>query len=347
MRRREPVLEVQVHAPDIRRGVLYLFFDRRHLLSMVVGALALGAFVAGGFAVGPAVLRGQVSRQHYRELERVRAQQGERLQSLLQRMEQLAGNAETLRHRMEKVYLAYGLPQEEARGQGGYPVAAAAPRQSIYAETILHGSRLHASVVEELQVLEVFLEEAQSFEQAHQDQVATTPSICPLTGRDFVLTSPFGSRRNPFTKAVDFHAGLDFAAPLGTPVHAPADGVVVFAGRYDLRQSVGWWRYGNLVVIRHDDRFVTLFGHNSEVLVRAGQRVTQGQQIAKVGNTGWSTSPHLHYEVRRFQDGDFRPVDPRIYILDHRWRDEERLLVRARSAPDPRGYEPLPQRLVR
>jgi murein DD-endopeptidase MepM/ murein hydrolase activator NlpD len=309
--------------------------------------MTLAVFVGAGLSVGPAVARSQVSRQQYRELERVRAQQGERLKSLLVRMDQLAGNAESLRLRMEKVYLAYGLPQDGGHGQGGYPIPPPAPRGSIYAETILHGSRLHASVVEELQVLEVFLKEAQSFEQAHQDQVATTPSICPLNGRDFVLTSPFGSRRNPFTKAVDFHAGLDFAAPVGTPVLAPADGVVVFAGRYDLRQSVGWWRYGNLVVIRHDDRFVTLFGHNSEVLVRAGQRVAQGQPISKVGSTGWSTSPHLHYEVRRFQEGDFRPVDPRIYILDHRWRDEERLLVRARSAPDPRGYEPLPQRLVR
>ena len=347
MRRREPVLEVQVHAPDIRRGVLYLFFDRRHVLSLLAGAAAFAVFVAAGLAVGPAVARNELSRQRHRELERVRAQQGERLKSLLARMEQLSGDAETLRHRMEKVYLAYGLGQGESRGKGGYPLPAPAPPQSIYAETILHGSRLHAAVVEEMQVLQVFLEEAQSFEEAHRDQVATTPSICPLSGRDFVLTSPFGSRRNPFTKGVDFHAGLDFAAPVGTPVHAPADGVVVFAGRYDLRQSVGWWRYGNLVVIRHDDRFVTLFGHNSEVLVRAGQRVVQGQPISKVGNTGWSTSPHLHYEVRRFQDGDFRPVDPRIYILDHRWRDEERLLVRARSAPDSRGYEPLPQRMVR
>jgi murein DD-endopeptidase MepM/ murein hydrolase activator NlpD len=149
-------------------------------------------------------------------------------------------------------------------------------------------------------------------------------------------------RRNPFTKAADFHAGLDLAAPPGTPVHATAAGVVVFAGRYDLRQSVGWWRYGNLVMVRHGDRFVSLYGHCQDVQVRVGQRVEQGQTIATVGNTGWSTSPHLHYEVRRRDAAEYRPIDPRIYILDHRWRDEERLLVRARSAPDPGDYEPLP-----
>ena len=338
-----PLLEVQVHAPDIRRGVVYLFFQRRHLWLLAGGILALLAFIGGGLALAPAVARNQLSSQQYRDLERQRAQQGERLKEQLQRLEALAGSAEAQRVRMEKVYLAYGLPQAEARGQGGFPVGAAAAPASIYAETILHGSRLRASVEEELQVLGSFLREVQEFEQAHREQVFTTPSICPLSGRDFVLTSPFGMRRNPFTKAADFHAGLDFAAPPGTPVHAPAEAVVVFAGRYDLRQSVGWWRYGNLVVLRHDDRFVTLYGHLASVAVKRGQRVDQGQTIGAVGNTGWSTSPHLHYEVRRFQDGDFRPVDPRIYILDHRWRDEERLLVRARSSPDPGDYEPLPR----
>ena len=123
---------------------------------------------------------------------------------------------------------------------------------------------------------------------------------------------------------------------------------MVFAGRYPLRKSVGWWRYGNLVVLSHDDEFRTLYGHCDEVLVKAGQRVEQGEKIATVGNTGWSTSPHLHYEVRRRNAArDFAPVDPRIYILDRRWRDEERLLVRARSAPGQSNYEPLPTLFTR
>jgi murein DD-endopeptidase MepM/ murein hydrolase activator NlpD len=214
---------------------------------------------------------------------------------------------------------------------------------SIYADTVRQGNRLRATISEDLRVLDTFLAEVVAFESAHRTQTETTPSACPLAGDGFVLTSPFGSRRSPFTKQLDFHAGIDLAAATGLPVTATAAGVVVFAGRYPLAQNVSWWRYGNLVAIRHGEEFVTLYGHCDEVKVSRGQHVRQGEILATVGNTGWSTSPHLHYEVRRRAvGGDWVPVDPRIYILDHRWRDEEQLLVRGRSAPDPEQFEPLP-----
>ena len=125
-------------------------------------------------------------------------------------------------------------------------------------------------------------------------------------------------------------------------------GQVTFAGRYSARQNVRWWRLGNLVAIRNGERFVCLFGHLDEIKVRSSERVSQGDLLGTVGSTGWSTNPHLHYEIRRLDDENrFRPADPRIYILDHRWRDEEQLLARARSAPDDHSFEALPRRIRR
>ena len=88
---------------------------------------------------------------------------------------------------------------------------------SIFAGTVLHGRTLEARLTERMEVLGAFLEEIRIFEDAHRDQVGTTPSRSPLRGRDFVLTSPFGTRRSPFTKAIDFHAGVDLAALTTSP----------------------------------------------------------------------------------------------------------------------------------
>jgi murein DD-endopeptidase MepM/ murein hydrolase activator NlpD len=169
-----------------------------------------------------------------------------------------------------------------------------------------------------------------------------------LPGDQFVLTSPFGNRVSPFTRATDFHKGLDLSAPTGTPVYAAADGVVTFAGRYPIAQSVNWWRFGNVVTIKHAERFITIYGHCDSVNVRAGDTVTQGQLIATVGNTGWSTNSHLHYEVRSDleQPGTFTPVDPRIYLRHDQWTNEALLLMRARTSKDYRNFEPLPSAFV-
>lgn len=119
--------------------------------------------------------------------------------------------------------------------------------------------------------------------------------VWPLKGR---LTSLFGPRIHPIYHTPDFHTGIDLAVPVGTPVHAAAAGKVVQAG----------WQggYGLLLVIDHGNGLSTYYGHLSEVLVRVGQFVEQGQVVARSGNTGLSTGPHLHFEIRRFGE----PVDP-------------------------------------
>jgi len=344
----DPYLEIQVHPSDIRRGVWYFFLTRKRVaaISALVGGLAL--FFLVNVVIGPMVLANLLRRNDYRNLAVERERQGGRLQELIAELEEVSTESESLSLDMSRIFLAYGLDPDPKGGQGGYPFAVSDIPDSIYSAAIRRGSGLQSRLEEELQVLGTFIDEVQSFESAHGDQVETTPSLTPLKSRDFVLTSPFGTRRSPFTKAIDFHPGVDMAAPTGTDIYAPADGYVVFAGRYPLKQSVSWWRYGNMVAIRHGERFITLYGHCDSVSVSNGDKVRQGDVIGTVGNTGWSTSSHLHYEVRhRGDDGEFKPVDPRIYILDHQWRDEEQLLVRARSAPDPKGFEPLPRLIGR
>jgi len=341
-------IEIQIHPSDIRKKVRYVFLEPRHVVTVGLAILLYLTFLGFGVFKAPEVVGSLLSQQSYQQMQGERERQGERMEALIGRLQELSTRGEDLRLQLSKVCLAYGLSTEESIGQGGFPFEPApVPGNSIYRETIQTGTALLARLNEQDRVLAAFLDEVDQFEEAHVEQARTTPSLSPLRRETFVLTSPYGERHSPFTKQVDFHAGIDLAAPAGTAIYAPADGFVSFADRYPLRRSVAWWRYGNLIVLRHGDRFVTLYGHLDEIRVRRNQRVRQGELIGTVGNTGWSTSPHLHYEVRRKEEGEFRPVDPRIYILDHKWRDEERLLVSARSAPELRNFEPLPQLLAR
>lgn len=346
--RSRPFLEIQYHPAEIRRSVRYFFLTRSQC-GVVGAALAAWTFVVVfAVAVTPSVVGDLLAAREYRHQVMLRKELGGLLEESVEDLAELDRQGREVGTELGRIYLAYGFSDEESLGKGGFPSAPIPVPESIYADVVRRGSALHRSLVEQVSVLDTFHQEIESFESLHRDQVRTTPSISPLASDDFVLTSPFGTRRSPFTKEVDFHAGIDMAAPTGTPIYAPANGVVAFSGRYPLKQSVGWWRYGNLVALRNGDRFITLFGHCDELMVRTGETVEQGQVLATVGNTGWSTSPHLHYEVRRkTTEDDFRPVDPRIYILDHQWRDQEKLLVRARSAPDTSSFEPLPRLLQR
>lgn len=128
------------------------------------------------------------------------------------------------------------------------------------------------------------------------------PSGWPVKSEEIV--SEFGYRVNPITnQGTEWHSGIDIAVPYGTEVYATSYGVVTFAG----------WNvdgYGNLVIIEHDYDYTTYYAHNSEVLVKVGEQVVRGQLIALSGDSGRSTSPHCHYEVRF----DTLPQDPREYL---------------------------------
>ena len=131
--------------------------------------------------------------------------------------------------------------------------------------------------------------------------LSSIPSISPVNGW---ITSGYGPRISPFTGERTLHKGIDVASPIGTPIYAPADGVVIFSGA-----KAG---FGNFIMVAHGYGVVSRYGHNAQNMVQPGQKVKRGDQIATVGMTGRTTGPHLHYEV--LVAG--RATNPRKFILD-------------------------------
>lgn len=132
---------------------------------------------------------------------------------------------------------------------------------------------------------------------------AAWPVYAPLAA--YALTSSFGERWHPILGGYRNHSGIDLAAPIGTPVYAPSDGIVRFAQ----------WNggYGLFVVLDHGGGLMTRYGHLSRVTVVPGQTVRAGELLAYVGSSGLSTGPHLHYEI--WFNGN--AIDPGRYLRNH------------------------------
>ncbi|MDR2612753.1 MAG: M23 family metallopeptidase [Deltaproteobacteria bacterium] len=145
------------------------------------------------------------------------------------------------------------------------------------------------------------LSELSSALMGSQNLLAVTPYANPVPGGK--VSSLFGYRSNPFGRSLDFHAGLDLAAPTGTPVYAPADGTVL---------SSDWSKsgYGLMIALDHGYGLTTRYAHLSESLVAPGDKVARGDLIARVGSTGRSTGPHLHYETLLGETA----VDPQTFL---------------------------------
>lgn len=145
-----------------------------------------------------------------------------------------------------------------------------------------------------IHALDQFLLDKESF-------LNSTPTILPADGW---ITSYFGQRISPYLGKLKMHEGLDVGAPYGTKVNAPADGMVTFSG-----EKAG---FGKFVQVDHGYGIETIYAHNQSLHVKPGQKVKRGALLAAVGNTGHSTGPHLHYEVRV----NGIAVDPLYFILE-------------------------------
>ncbi len=132
-------------------------------------------------------------------------------------------------------------------------------------------------------------------------QRAGTPEGKPV--RRGWTSSRFGGRRDPFTGRRTFHDGIDFAAPIGTPIYTVAAGVVTASGRRG--------GYGNTIEVSHGNGLVSRYAHNSRLLVKVGDRVRKGQKIALMGSTGRSTGSHVHYEILK----NGKPISPHLFMV--------------------------------
>ncbi|MCG6947659.1 MAG: M23 family metallopeptidase [Acidobacteria bacterium] len=334
--------EIQLHPADIRKQVRYYFLSRKGFRRLVALGVVLALVLVAGIVLAPLGIQSLLLTGKLHSLSQQHALQHEILDQRIMTLDRLDREVAQARALQQQMSLILGSPQG-SEGPGGYPEPN--PGDLLLPETqiaVRRGLKLDSDT----KALLTLADELASFARSNADLSLAVPSICPLPIGSFVLTSPFGNRTSPFTNTVDFHSGIDLAAREGTPVLASGGGRVVFAGRYPLRRNVRWWRYGNVVVAAHGDRYLTIYAHLHEISVRRGATLRRGEELGTVGNTGWSTSPHLHYEVRVRTEGDEEPVpvDPRIYILNYQWTGHEELLIQARTAPPP-AFDPLPSRM--
>ncbi len=316
MREREPSVELRIvsESGGAERSIP---LARPARAALVLGALALLCALVIGAAVAPGALATLRARREYDLQLARRAQLGERVRVLVDELGSLHREGEALARKVRRLETIYELPPlpptdplaPAAAGAGAVP-------ESIFAGTIAHGRRLARSTIGRLAAVDAGVATLADWERGHPEEAASVPVRWPLDADVSVPTSGFGVRRSPAGGVLEFHAGLDFAAPAGTSIVSPGAGRVVFTG--DAPQNAGseWWRLGRLVVVRYGDRFLGVFGHCDRILVPRGRSVKPGDPLATVGTSGWAASPQLYYEIRRREaDGEWAALDPRLFLL--------------------------------
>lgn len=232
------------------------------------------------------------------------------LADLRQQLQTLHDTIATIGRRDEQLRLLAGLPSvdQEVRQAGiGGPGTPDLEHEPLYKSNPVLGSLAFGArsdidaLIRRANVLAASFAEITDSVSNNVERLAATPSIMPTAGW---LSSHFTrSRKHPILHVSRPHEGVDVAAPMGAPIVAPAAGKV--------RRVARERGYGLILEIDHADGIMTKYAHTSRVTVREGQRVTRGQVVAHVGNSGLSTGPHLHYEIHR----NGKPIDPLTYVL--------------------------------
>ncbi len=175
----------------------------------------------------------------------------------------------------------------------------------------------------ELYIQSKSFDEVYKLAKNKEKMLASIPGIQPISNKDLKrIASGFGYRIHPIYKTLRMHTGMDFAAPIGTPIYATGDGVIEH-----LKSRMSG--YGNVVIINHGYGYETLYAHMSKIIVKPGQKVKRGEIIGYVGNSGRSTGPHLHYEVRK----NGKPINPVNFFYQDLSPEEYEKVIEIASRP--------------
>jgi murein DD-endopeptidase MepM/ murein hydrolase activator NlpD len=301
--------------PETSGGEVRRLRVPRRLVQGVVGAVLALTFLTGGAMYQAAELWGQADANAGLVAENRALKRS--LESLDDRLQQMDRTVDRL-DQLDKKLRALTMVSDPARnlaigpvgapdvGEGGPADESAAElRRDLFAgraDTVMALVERRAALTQleaeeqlkDVESLSVHLE-------GQRTVLASTPSRRPAQG---YVTSTFGMRVDPFVGLPQLHAGIDYSANIGAPVFATADATVVHAG---LKGS-----YGKTVELDHGQGLVTKYAHLSRIDVQLGEKITRGQMLGAVGNTGRSTGPHLHYEVRL----NGIALDPQRFLLE-------------------------------
>jgi len=179
-------------------------------------------------------------------------------------------------------------------------------------------------IMGQLYVQSKSFDEVFSMAKNKEKMLVSIPAIQPVNIKDLRrIGSYFGTRMDPFYKVRKFHEGMDFSAPIGTEIYATGNGTITDAGR-DIQGG-----YGNEIRIDHGYNYQTVYAHLSRIFVKPGQKILRGQIIGYVGNTGKSTSPHLHYEVRK----NGIPLNPIYFFFNDLTPDQFQMMLELSAQP--------------
>jgi murein DD-endopeptidase MepM/ murein hydrolase activator NlpD len=280
------------------------------LIGLFVVAAIGAVFVHYSYVVGE-VFEARQLRDENSQLKGRMAELTGKLDVVQNRLDEVRRLDEKLRSMTALADAARGLavgPLSPAVGAGGtgtdgfdpFAVELGEERgNSAWVRDALYNSRIEGLALEVSRQYSS-LSELVDYFSGQEALLSATPSIWPTRGYP---TSDFGVRDDPYTGEKTMHLGVDLAGKTGTPVVAPASGVVIFAGDRGA--------YGTMIAIEHGRGLVTHYGHLQRTLVKVGETVERGQHIGALGNTGRSTGPHLHYEIRV----NGVPVNPRRFVL--------------------------------